>query len=179
VSGWEGTGYVFGTAQQLMSGGWVRLVEYIQNSLAAANNAACSLPVTVVCHRHTGGRLAAAETAAAAAAAGDGLVTTADFAAAMHKVGPSIVRGAAVEVAPVQWGEVGGYTKVKQRLQQAVEWPLQHAGKRALVVVVAVRLQASTAVNQTVYVLLVWQVCRSPAACQLAYALCSFCCGAC
>jgi SpoVK/Ycf46/Vps4 family AAA+-type ATPase len=73
----------------------------------------------------TGGQLAAAGTAAAA---GDGLVTAADFAAAMHKVGPSIVRGAAVEVAPVQWQQVGGYAKVKQRLQQAVEWPLQHAG---------------------------------------------------
>ncbi|WIA09999.1 hypothetical protein OEZ85_010211 [Tetradesmus obliquus] len=64
---------------------------------------------------------------AAAAAAGDGLVTAAHFAAAMHRVGPSIVRGAAVEVAPVGWAQVGGYTKVKQRLQQAVEWPLQHA----------------------------------------------------
>jgi hypothetical protein len=73
---------------------------------------------------------AAGSAAAAAAAAGDGLVTAADFAAAMHKVGPSIVRGAAVEVAPVQWEAVGGYAKVKQRLQQAVEWPLQHAGVR-------------------------------------------------
>lgn len=68
---------------------------------------------------------------AAAAAAGDGLVTAAHFAAAMHRVGPSIVRGAAVEVAPVGWAQVGGYTKVKQRLQQAVEWPLQHAGAAA------------------------------------------------
>jgi hypothetical protein len=77
----------------------------------------------------TGGQLAAGT----AAAAGDGLVTAADFAAAMHKVGPSIVRGAAVEVAPVAWQQVGGYGKVKQRLQQAVEWPLQHAGAGACV----------------------------------------------
>jgi hypothetical protein len=41
------------------------------------------------------------------------------------------MRGAAVEVAPVQWEQVGGYAKVKQRLQQAVEWPLQHAGETA------------------------------------------------
>jgi SpoVK/Ycf46/Vps4 family AAA+-type ATPase len=66
---------------------------------------------------------------ATTAAAADGLVTAAHFAAAMHKVGPSIVRGAAVEVGPVQWEQVGGYAKVKQRLQQAVEWPLQHAGE--------------------------------------------------
>jgi SpoVK/Ycf46/Vps4 family AAA+-type ATPase len=72
----------------------------------------------------------------AAAAAADeldaarqpGLVTAADFAAAMQHVGPSIVRGAAVEVAPVSWDDVGGYAGVKQRLRQAVEWPLQHAG---------------------------------------------------
>lgn len=81
----------------------------------------------------TDGQSAAPGTAAASAAAagGDGLVTAADFAAAMHRVGPSIVRGAAVEVAPVQWQQVGGYAKVKQRLQQAVEWPLQHAGAAA------------------------------------------------
>jgi hypothetical protein len=74
---------------------------------------------------------------AAAAAATDsglgleqqGLVTAADFAAAMHRVGPSIVRGAAVEVAPVSWGDVGGYDEVKKRLRQAVEWPLQHTGE--------------------------------------------------
>lgn len=57
-----------------------------------------------------------------------GLVTSADFAAAMQHVGPSIVRGAAVEVSPVGWDDVGGYAGVKQRLRQAVEWPLRHAG---------------------------------------------------
>jgi hypothetical protein len=57
-----------------------------------------------------------------------GLVKAADFAAAMHRVGPSIVRGAAVEVAPVSWVNLGGYDEVKKRLRQAVEWPLQHTG---------------------------------------------------
>ena len=61
----------------------------------------------------------------------DGLVSADDFAAAMQLVGPSIVRGAAVEVAPVSWCDVGGYDELKQRLQQAVEWPLQHAGQMA------------------------------------------------
>eukprot|EP00879_Flechtneria_rotunda_P009372 GHRR01009812.1.p1 GENE.GHRR01009812.1~~GHRR01009812.1.p1 ORF type:complete len:539 (+),score=230.52 GHRR01009812.1:983-2599(+) len=57
-----------------------------------------------------------------------GLVTHENFAAAMQRVGPSIVRGAAVEVAPVGWEQVGGYSNIKKRLQQAVEWPLRHAG---------------------------------------------------
>lgn len=57
-------------------------------------------------------------------------MTAADFAAAMHRVGPSIVRGAAVEVAPVSWSDVGGYDEVKKRLRQAVEWPLQHTGSQ-------------------------------------------------
>jgi len=70
----------------------------------------------------------AAAAAAATAAAPAGIITAADFAAALHRVGPSIVRGAAVEVAPVAWDEVAGYDSVKQRLQQAVEWPLRHAG---------------------------------------------------
>jgi len=79
----------------------------------------------------------ALQAAAASGAAGQqdpfeqqGHVAAADFAAAMQRVGPSIVRGAAVEVAPVSWDEVGGYADVKRRLQQAVEWPLQHAGQR-------------------------------------------------
>lgn len=70
--------------------------------------------------------------AAAAAAAGVGLeqiaaVCAADFEAAMHKVGPSVTRGAESEVAPVGWNDIGGLHDVKQRLQQAVEWPLKHA----------------------------------------------------
>jgi SpoVK/Ycf46/Vps4 family AAA+-type ATPase len=28
---------------------------------------------------------------------------------------------------PVSWVDVGGYNKLKQRLQQALEWPLKHA----------------------------------------------------
>ncbi|GAX73043.1 hypothetical protein CEUSTIGMA_g496.t1 [Chlamydomonas eustigma] len=55
-----------------------------------------------------------------------GILSAADFAVAMRKVGPSIARGAAVEVSPVRWDEVGGLEEVKRRLQQAVEWPLQH-----------------------------------------------------
>ena len=59
--------------------------------------------------------------------AGPGLVSAADFAAAMKRVGPSIVRGAQAELAPVAWDDIGGYAALKRRLQQAVEWPLRHA----------------------------------------------------
>eukprot|EP00775_Hariotina_reticulata_P006468 gene6468-6696_t len=74
-----------------------------------------------------GTALHALATTAAAGAAPAGVISAADFAAALHRVGPSIVRGAAVEVAPMSWQEVAGYDSVKQRLQQAVEWPLRHA----------------------------------------------------
>ncbi|KAI7845553.1 hypothetical protein COHA_000844 [Chlorella ohadii] len=44
-----------------------------------------------------------------------------------ERVGPSMARGAAMEVDPVSWDDVGGLEDVKQKLKQAVEWPLQHA----------------------------------------------------
>jgi SpoVK/Ycf46/Vps4 family AAA+-type ATPase len=50
-----------------------------------------------------------------------------DFAAARTRVGASIVRGVAVEPAPLTWDDIGGLEDVKRRLRQAVEWPLQHA----------------------------------------------------
>lgn len=57
------------------------------------------------------------------------LVSAADFTAAMRRVGPSIVRGAETEFEPVGWDAIGGLEQVKQRLRQAVEWPLKHAGE--------------------------------------------------
>ena len=32
------------------------------------------------------------------------------------------------DVMAVSWRDIGGYGKVKERLQQALEWPVQHAG---------------------------------------------------
>ncbi|KAL0051736.1 hypothetical protein WJX82_001191 [Trebouxia sp. C0006] len=55
-------------------------------------------------------------------------VSQADFEGAMKRVGPSITRGSEVAVSPVLWESIGGLEDVKARLQQAVEWPLQHAG---------------------------------------------------
>ncbi|KAI8466421.1 MAG: P-loop containing nucleoside triphosphate hydrolase protein [Monoraphidium minutum] len=57
-----------------------------------------------------------------------GVVSAADFDAAARRVGPSIVRGQALELPPIAWADIGGYEGVKRRLQQAVEWPLRHAG---------------------------------------------------
>eukprot|EP00891_Asterochloris_glomerata_P007187 jgi/Astpho2/7187/Aster-01505 len=54
-------------------------------------------------------------------------VSQVDFEAAMKKVGPSITRGSEVEVSPVLWEDIGGLPEVKQRLKQAVQWPLEHA----------------------------------------------------
>lgn len=54
-------------------------------------------------------------------------VTAEDFKAAETRVRPSGMREIAVEVPRVRWGDVGGLEGVKQRLQEAVQWPRQHA----------------------------------------------------
>ena len=54
-------------------------------------------------------------------------VCMSDFEAAMRQVGGSATRGAVVQVAQTRWEDIGGLGDVKLKLQQAVEWPLQHA----------------------------------------------------
>ena len=53
-------------------------------------------------------------------------VTMADFREALHEVEPSAVREVFVEVPNVTWNDVGGLDEVKQRLREAVEWPLKY-----------------------------------------------------
>ncbi|KAJ1917975.1 hypothetical protein IWQ60_007619 [Tieghemiomyces parasiticus] len=53
-------------------------------------------------------------------------LSLADFQAALTRVGPSMQRGLALDVAPLTWDDVGGLAEVKQQLRQAVEWPLQY-----------------------------------------------------
>jgi transitional endoplasmic reticulum ATPase len=53
-------------------------------------------------------------------------VQMADFQAALHEVEPSAVREVFVEVPNVSWNDVGGLDEVKQRLREAVEWPLKY-----------------------------------------------------
>src|SRR5664280_3575204 len=50
-----------------------------------------------------------------------------DFLDALREVEPSATREVFVEVPDVQWEDVGGLAQVKQRLVEAVEWPLQYA----------------------------------------------------
>jgi transitional endoplasmic reticulum ATPase len=50
-----------------------------------------------------------------------------DFLDALREVEPSATREVFVEVPDVRWEDVGGLDQVKQRLIEAVEWPLQYA----------------------------------------------------
>ena len=50
-----------------------------------------------------------------------------DFLEGLREVEPSATREVFVEVPDVRWDDVGGLAQVKQRLVEAVEWPLQHA----------------------------------------------------
>lgn len=49
-----------------------------------------------------------------------------DFQAALHEVGPSAIREVFVERPNVHWGDIGGLGEMRQRLIEAVEWPLQY-----------------------------------------------------
>lgn len=52
-------------------------------------------------------------------------VTRADFQSALHEVGPSAIREVFVETPDASWNDVGGLDVLKQRLIEAVQWPLQ------------------------------------------------------
>lgn len=49
-----------------------------------------------------------------------------DFLAALREVEPSAIREVFVEVPNVSWQEVGGLSAAKDRLMEAVEWPLKY-----------------------------------------------------
>jgi transitional endoplasmic reticulum ATPase len=53
-------------------------------------------------------------------------VTKDDFESALKEVLPSGIREVFVEVPNVTWDQVGGLEELKQRLVEAVEWPLSH-----------------------------------------------------
>ena len=50
-----------------------------------------------------------------------------DFQEALREVEPSAIREVFVEVPDVGWDDVGGLEDVKQRLREAVEWPMKYA----------------------------------------------------
>jgi transitional endoplasmic reticulum ATPase len=49
------------------------------------------------------------------------------FVTALREVEPSAIREVFVEVPNVRWSDVGGLARLKQRLVEAVEWPLRYA----------------------------------------------------
>ncbi|KAF9914902.1 hypothetical protein BX616_007342 [Lobosporangium transversale] len=71
--------------------------------------------------------LAAIHRETIAAATGEAIdvsVTMGDFKRAFRMNAPSLQRGYAVVVEPVQWSDIGGLESVKTQLRQAVEWPV-------------------------------------------------------
>ncbi|MHA1797177.1 MAG: CDC48 family AAA ATPase [Candidatus Helarchaeota archaeon] len=54
-------------------------------------------------------------------------VTKDDFLEARKIVEPSTLREVVIDIPNVKWDEVGGLHEVKQKLKEAVEWPLKHS----------------------------------------------------
>ncbi len=54
-------------------------------------------------------------------------VTREHFFEALKEVEPSALREVTVEVPDVRWEDIGGLQRVKEELQEAIEWPLKYA----------------------------------------------------
>ncbi|XP_031554574.1 ATPase family protein 2 homolog [Actinia tenebrosa] len=54
------------------------------------------------------------------------LVTSEDMKLAFRQVRPSAMREVALDIPKVRWNDVGGNKMIKQKLREAVEWPLKH-----------------------------------------------------
>lgn len=54
------------------------------------------------------------------------LMSIDDIKLAMSEIRPSAMREIMVDIPKVKWDDIGGYEDVKQRLKEAVEWPLLH-----------------------------------------------------
>ncbi len=54
-------------------------------------------------------------------------VSMGHFLGALREVTPSAIREVFVEVPDVKWSDIGGLARLKQRLVEAVEWPLRYA----------------------------------------------------
>ncbi|KAL2912193.1 AAA+-type ATPase [Polyrhizophydium stewartii] len=53
-------------------------------------------------------------------------ITPADLAAGLALVQPSAMREISLDAPKVLWSDIGGQSDVKQKLKEAVEWPLKH-----------------------------------------------------
>ncbi|KAK2720233.1 hypothetical protein QYM36_004200, partial [Artemia franciscana] len=58
-----------------------------------------------------------------------GALCFSDLNASLRKVKPSALREVQIEVPNVRWSDVGGQEKLKEKLKQAVEWPIKHGDK--------------------------------------------------
>ena len=57
------------------------------------------------------------------------VITAEDMSSALKVVRPSTLREVLVDVPKVQWSDIGGQDDTKQKLKEAVEWPLKvHLG---------------------------------------------------
>ncbi|KAJ3280989.1 spermatogenesis associated protein 5, partial [Borealophlyctis nickersoniae] len=56
----------------------------------------------------------------------DVVITAEDVEKAMVEIKPSAMREIALEVPKVLWTDIGGQEDIKQKLKEAVEWPLKH-----------------------------------------------------
>lgn len=54
------------------------------------------------------------------------LVTYADFMHALPSIRPSALRSLILETPKVYWSDIGGVPLVRERLREAIEWPLLH-----------------------------------------------------
>ncbi|KAJ3283480.1 spermatogenesis associated protein 5 [Rhizoclosmatium sp. JEL0117] len=57
---------------------------------------------------------------------GDVAITVQDLEVGLGVVKPSSMREVSLEVPNVRWTDIGGQEDVKQRIREAVEWPLKH-----------------------------------------------------
>jgi len=53
-------------------------------------------------------------------------VTMEDFTLSLRDVEPSALREVLIDIPDVKWHQIGGLDKIKKRLRQAVEWPVNH-----------------------------------------------------
>src|ERR687884_509574 len=54
-------------------------------------------------------------------------ITNDDFENALKEVQPSAIREVQVQRPNIKWEDIGGLTKIKEELAEAIEWPLKHA----------------------------------------------------
>ncbi|KAJ1913908.1 AAA+-type ATPase [Tieghemiomyces parasiticus] len=102
--------------------------------IAAAAHGYVGADLAALCHeaglraiqQHVEAPQTAPHTDRGAAPGLDLKVSAADLRYAMQRVRPSAMREILLEVPKVYWRDIGGQADVKQKLQESVEWPLQH-----------------------------------------------------